>query len=902
MAALAFRGAEILGRSEWTVRAPDAAAISAGAPAPRAPADLIRLLQRPWSPIVFRPDPLAAALARLDVRLPEATIPLRDVARVLLPQVAAVSEESLSAWAGISVEHSLSLTQRLDALHLAFIGLLDRAMHLDAATLGGLAALWPGDPHGAGRLFRTLAALRGIEPSESVRAIADSVLARTIDLQANARTVRLEPAESTRRVPVSASMEYLGPEGRCERSLPGFEQRPQQLRMAEAVLDTLNDGGTLLAEAGTGVGKSLAYLTPAILFATTNDCRVLVSTNTINLQDQLVEKDLPQLALAARSAFRFAVIKGRPNYVCGQRWQIMARRPDLTDAERLSLSRILVWMGETATGDVAEIDLDDDERRVWAKICSSADTCSGRRCNAAGRRGCFTYVARERGAAAHVLVVNHALLLSDLAVQNALIPECDRLIVDEAHHLESQATTHLGYSASFRALSDLIDAVSAVGADRRAGLVSEVPQQLRVSRVASAVRSEIERHLGEISRVAERSREAAAVTFAAAEGLVRALSGSDTSLRLTARVREHERFADLVRGWDDLSVELSDLQARIERLALIVATLQNDDIPEFEAMVASIESIVARIQETRLNLGGIVASGDTSTVAWAGRSGTEVTLNRAPLDVAPMLQERLFARKTSAILTSATLSSDDDFRFVRRSLGLEGARGISLGSPFDYEDAALLALPTDMRLPEESGYAAALSQSLTDVAIAADGRTLALFTSHAQLRETWRAIREPLASRQITVLAHGVDGLSRQQLLEAFRRDSRSILLGAASFWEGIDVVGDALSVVAICRLPFPVPTDPIQAARAELFERPFEQYSLPNAVLRWRQGFGRLIRSHTDRGVAICYDRRILARSYGATFINALPPASQRRLTLAALPGAVREWLRQSPGRDAPR
>ncbi len=857
---------------------------------------MIRLLDRPWSPIAFRADHLASELARIHLRLSEATISLRDMARVLLPRLPAVSEESLAAWAGIAVDHNPALTARLDALHLIFTRLLDRAMHLDGATLGGLAALWPGDTHGTGRLFRTLAQLRDIDPSETARAIADSVLARTTDLQADARAVRLEPAESPRRVPVSAPMEYLGPGGRCERSLPGFAQRPQQLRMAEAVLDTLNDGGTLLAEAGTGVGKSLAYLTPAILFATANDCRVLVSTNTINLQDQLVEKDLPQLALAARAPFRFAVIKGRPNYVCGQRWQVMARRPDLTDAERLTLSRILVWMSDTATGDVAEIDLDDDERRVWARVSSAADTCTGRRCNAVGRRGCFIYVARERGAAAHVLVVNHALLLSDLAVQNALLPECDRLIVDEAHHLEAQATTHLGYSTSYRALSDLIDAVSSVGVDRRAGLVSEVPQQLRVSRVASSVRSEIERHLGEISRVAERSREATAVTFAAVEELVRAQAGSDTNLRLTGRVREHERFADLVRGWDDLSVELSDLQARIERLSLIVATLQNDDVPEFEAMVASIESIVARIEETRLNLGGIVAGGDSSTVSWAGRSGNEVTLNRAPLDVAPVLQERLFARKASAILTSATLSSDDDFRFVRRSLGLDGARGLSLGSPFDYEDAALLALPTDMRLPEESGYAAALSQSLADVAIAAEGRTLALFTSHAQLRETWRAIREPLGRQRITVLAHGVDSLSRQQLLEAFRRDSRSILLGAASFWEGIDVVGDALSIVAICRLPFPVPTDPIQAARAELFDRPFEQYSLPNAVLRWRQGFGRLIRSHTDRGVAICYDRRILARSYGATFINALPPVTQRRLTLAALPGAIREWLRRPP------
>jgi Rad3-related DNA helicase/DNA polymerase III epsilon subunit-like protein len=843
------------------------------------------------------------ALARNGLVLDNPQLDTFELASIVLPQLESYSLSALVRHFGIpqTTQHRalpdaqvtrqlyLRLLERVEALDL---GILREINARAAPLMWPLKALFQAAEDARGRRAGSGGTIRDLLTAKlgAGEASLDAVLA-------HAEVEPLRPRQPTEPIDVAAVAGQLAPDGALARALTTYEPRAEQTEMLRAVGEALNAGGELVVEAGTGVGKSLAYLAPAASFALRNGERVVVSTNTHNLQEQLLAKDIPDLRRAVGEELRATLLKGRQNYLCFQRWQALRRRADLTMSEILTLIKILVWLPQTETGDVGELNLTDAERGVWSRVNSNAELCSPRRCAAAGRRGCFLQYARERAAGSHVVVVNHALLLSDVAAGGgAVIPEYRYLIVDEAHHLEAQATEQLGYAARLRDVVEYLDGLHHTSADRRTGVANELPGQVRHSRAGSTALKTTQELCQELAGRVEVARPLATGLFAALGAFLKRHAGEargyDQRTRITRAVRARPGWDAVEAAWDQLAVPLADLAAVTERLRAFLVSLEGQGLPDYDAFAGLVGGAVRFNEELRQRATAFVGAPDANDVYWASVTGGEPGLHVAPLDVGPLLREQLYARKVTTVLTSATLTTDESFAFTRQRLGLDEARELRVGSPFDYARSTMLCLPTDLPEPDRNEYPAALAQSLVQVCRASQGRALVLFTSHTALRQTYQAIRRPLEEHGILVLGHGVDGTPRRHLLQTFKSNPRTVLLGASSFWEGVDVIGEGLSVLAIAKLPFPVPTDPIVAARSELFDDPFNQYSLPITILRFKQGFGRLIRSRTDRGVVICYDRRVLTKGYGPVVLRSLPPASARRLPAAELSTAVAGWL----------
>src|SRR5438034_1281248 len=590
---------------------------------------------------------------------------------------------------------------------------------------------------------------------------------------------------STTRLDAIDVAGLLAPGGAVARALGGFEDRPSQRDMAAYGADLYNDGGIALLEAGTGVGKSFAYLVPALVWARENGERTIVSTNTINLQEQLVGKDLPILARALGTGDHtpsFALLKGWHNYLCLARLeQARAGLQTLFDErEAAELVSLGAWAARTSDGSLADL-ADEPGAEVWDAVAAESDLCTRLKCPHFER--CFVFQARRRAAEADVVVVNHHLLTSDLAVrmasdnwqEAAVLPPYRRLVLDEAHHLEDVAATHLGAQVSMVGVNRLLSRLERSGR----GLLPTLAILLR--------------------------------------GVVRRLDASATGL--TAALRP--------------------------------------------------------------------APGAAAAVRWLERRGKKipnVSAAAVPLDLAPLLKENLFDRVETVILTSATLAAGGEFGYLEERLGLDlppsrvAVREV-LPSPFDFPSQCLFAIPTDLPEPrdDEEGHDAAVARVLLELAHASDGGMFVLFTSHGALRRTAAAVRGEIGGRwPLLVQGEG----QRDLLLRRFRDAGTAILLGTDSFWEGVDVPGRALRVLVLAKLPFKVPTEPLTAARLERIEagglNGFLHYLVPNAALKLKQGFGRLIRSRADVGAVVLLDRRIVTKRYGQLILEGLPPASR--------------------------
>jgi len=706
------------------------------------------------------------------------------------------------------------------------------------------------------------------------------------------------PNEDTRRLDVDGLRRALGPGGSVAVMLEGYEERREQLAMLDAVCESFNGGQHLIVEAGTGTGKSLAYLLPALAFAAMNSRRVVVSTNTINLQDQLYEKDVPDLVSAMDYRVRAAVLKGRANYVCLRRWISLLKAEGIPPDDASLLIKTLFWIGQTRTGDRAELRLTPEEELAWLRICSQSESCSPTTCSYHRDGSCFIARARRAAEESHLVIVNHSLLLSDLMTNSKVIPEYEHLIVDEAHHLEAEATAQLGFEVSTRAFALALDAV--VGAPGISSVTAPgAVALLRGAGLAERRVAQLNECLEVIHGRGQDARGFVLQLFAAVQEVLEARSEPgdlSTSLRLTPNVRHDGTWSVAEQAWEDARLAIDDVRGAVAPIledhadaATAGSDVMSDAHADLLAAVRQLETASDRAQ-------AIVARASSDTVSWItmGAMASGPVLHLAPLDVANQLRTWLLEAKSAVVMTSATLSTDGSFDYIKQRLGAEDARELALGSPFDYATAALLFLPTDMPEPNQPGYTKRAAEAVADVAEALGGRTLGLFTSSAQLRVTHEAIKQRMERAHVVLMSQGIDG-SRTRLLQRFKDTERSLLLGTASFWEGVDVVGEALSALVIARLPFAVPTDPVFAARSEEFEEPFRQYAVPQAILRFKQGFGRLIRSKTDRGVVVVLDQRILSKRYGASFLGSLPACSVRRAPVGALGEAVREWLNQA-------
>ncbi len=844
-------------------------------------------------------------LARHQLFLANRKIDTFELSTILLPHVARHSLEHLTNALDLAEpgRYHRALPDARAAMNL-FLALRKAASSLPLPVLEEIVLLARRSGWQQGEFFADV--LDELKRRPNYRSIGQQLSARLAEVsflalagaQPVAPTKPLQPRRPFLPVSEQEVLAGLAARGPIANALPEFEERPQQLEMAQAICQAFNEGRHLIVEAGTGVGKSLAYLLPAVQFAQRNRARVVISTHTINLQEQLYNKDLPLIAKALGTPIRSCVLKGRNNYLCMVRFRAMLARPNLSPQQAFALAKVVAWLPSTTTGDRSELFLNTFvERLIWEQICSDSYTCLGERCpeRAAGR--CYYARAHALAEECELVIVNHALLVLDALAGGGAIPPYEHLIVDEAHHLEGACTKALQVELVPAQLQESILTVYSAASDGEAGALAALRAVLRPLKHSSLLA-----HSDQVAQLLTELPPLLAMLAAAISSCAEALlpnastqrNGGPEHRRITARERRSSEWQALVAAWFPVGERLKAALAKLQQLtaaALEAPTAEDERLSEAAATLIAAARALA---EQASAFSEVIAEPRPDRVYWLTRRGEAglPVLCAAPLSVAEALGTALFARKRVAILTSATLAVGGSFEYCARSLGLSDYAELLLGSPFDYRRSTLVCIATDVPEPRQPGNQKAVEEAIAQLARALGGRMLVLFTSHSQLQRTAAALRPELEQEHIVLYCQN-EGSSRSQLLESFRNSERAVLFGTRSFWEGIDLRGEALQCLVMVKLPFLVPDDPIVAAKSEQYPDPFKQYHLPEAVLTFRQGFGRLIRSHTDRGAFVVLDSRLASREYGAVFSRALPDCTLYAGPVGQIVPRVAAWLR---------
>lgn len=673
--------------------------------------------------------------------------------------------------------------------------------------------------------------------------------------------------------------QILGPEGLIARRLKNYEARQQQLQLANAISRTLSQGGHLIAEAGTGIGKSFAYLVPAILHATSDQKenpaptksddddqeqdakvrRVVISTHTISLQEQLIDKDLPLLNSVIPREFSSVLVKGRSNYLSRRRYELAGTRAIslLDESDQSQLRQIRQWIAQTKDGTLSSLPFRPSSS-LWDELASDTSNCMGRKCKTYD--SCFYYLARRRIFNAQILVVNHALFFTDLALREAsgfgLLPPYSAVVLDECHTIESVASEHLGIRISSGQLRYTLNKLFNPMTGK--GLFAAM-ELLRMCEAVTKAHLMVDQFVFDVDNwMGNGSREATRVTT---QNIV-SNSLSDQFLSIAAQLNQ---LAD----HSPNAPTYKDVTSAAERLTSLAANLRS-------WLNQSVKELVYWVERSTT------------------RMGPRIDLQAAPVDISNYMRELLLQQVPSVIMTSATISTgrSGGFEFFQSRLGVSGSKTLQLGSPFDYKRQAELIVVTDLPDPSSAAqdFANALPEMIQRYLLRTGGHAFVLFTSYGLLRSTASKMQPWFAQQQLTLFSQA-DGMPRGQLLEKFKANPRGALFGTDSFWQGVDVPGDALGNVIITKLPFSMPDHPLLQARLDAIRQsggnPFRDYQIPEAVIKLRQGFGRLIRTAQDRGIVVILDPRVVTKSYGKQFLSALPDCkvtyhSRRGLGLA--------------------
>jgi ATP-dependent DNA helicase DinG len=637
----------------------------------------------------------------------------------------------------------------------------------------------------------------------------------------------------------------FGPDGLISTAHPEYEHRPGQIQMAEAVVRAFEQKRHLIVEAGTGTGKTLAYLVPAIAAACGSGARIVISTGTKNLQEQLMDKDIPFLQEVLPAKFRAAVMKGRNNYACLHRIKRAESMPVLEGLDQIDhFDEVFRWVTRTDTGDRAELSNLPENLPFWRHIDARSDTCLGQQCP--DFEPCFITRMRQRAIDADIVVVNHHLFFADLALRNgaygAVLPDYAAVILDEAHQIEDVASEYFGSQVSNYQIDDLLNDLG--------GLKIED--------------NETSRELTRISARVQRYADMFWLSFREGRGsegrFALAPVAQVANLRSAEDEHEEEPQVNNLRH-NDAYIALDNALNRLETTLDVLK-----DAP------ADTESVLRRTRQLRFDLNFIIKGADKKFVYWLERRGRGTFLRASPIDVSGLLQDKLFEKVPTVILTSATLSSAGNFNFIRERLGLDHAEEMIAESIFDFANQALLYLPPQMPDPRSPQWASAAAQEVIKIVNATEGRAFVLSTSLSGMNDLFER-----ASPELDYPCFVQGSASKGALLKKFRSTPNAVLFATSSFWQGVDVRGEQLSCVIIDKLPFAVPSDPVVAARQRYIEdqggSSFYEYSVPQAIISLKQGLGRLIRSTTDRGVLAVLDPRLRTKMYGQTFLQSLPP-----------------------------
>ena len=712
----------------------------------------------------------------------------------------------------------------------------------------------------------------------------------------------IEPFDKQENVAINAQAmtESLSPGGIVSKKLIGYEYRPQQLEMIKKVSEAFNQEKIAVIEAGTGVGKSLAYLIPAINWATQNNERCVVSTNTINLQEQLIKKDIPFLKKALGIDFNSVLVKGRGNYICLRKIQALEQDQQLLikDENQDEIELIIKWSKVTKDGSKADLNFIPNSA-VWEQVCSESDSCLRSKCEF--YRDCFVTNARRKASKAHILVVNHHLLFSDLAVQAmgaevAVLPKYDHIVFDEAHNIEDIATDYFGAGITRTGIARIIRRLHAQSGDKKTGYLNILINKLTFAHRKHRIKEfeeAVERIQMELIPRCEAIVQFSDEVMTTISELLFEYNSEDqyeTRLRINTNIRQQSSWKAMIIPQIKNFIQL--LNRFCSDLSLVLDRIEFANIKLEKAILYTIVDIHTqrnRIKAIMDVIEQIILKDDQKNVRWIEvqkRRTTKdiVRLRIAPLEIADAMNELVYNNHKTMIMTSATLtisgqSGKSEFDYLIKQIGLnlvEKSKLITakIPAPFDYKNQAIIAIPLDVPAPNSAQFSIMLADAVFEALKISGGRAFVLFTSYGLLNKVHQALEPRLTKLGIASLKQGQR--NRHELLEMFKKDKTSVLFGTDSFWQGVDVEGDALESVIITKLPFKVPSEPIVEARVEAIEHrggnAFMEYSVPQAVIKFKQGFGRLIRKKTDRGSVFIFDKRIIEKFYGRIFLQSLP------------------------------
>ncbi len=700
----------------------------------------------------------------------------------------------------------------------------------------------------------------------------------------------------------------LGPEGPLAQTLEGYEERKQQVGMLRSVVQSFNQEEVLMVEAGTGTGKSLAYLIPSIYWARRNRKRVLVSTNTINLQQQIYEKDIPFLQRVLDEPFEAVLVKGRRNYMCLRKLEQHSADPQLfPEEEREDLQLLVQWANQTTTGDKAELTMMPKEA-VWSTIATDSDSCQRNRCEF--YRSCFYYIARRSQAKADVLITNHHILFADLSLREAsnnyhaaaLLPPYHRVVMDEAHNVEDAASSFLGSQITklgvLRALGILYRTTRR---RQEGGLLLQVAAMLlhahQSVRLSDVLRQQIlETILPTVRRQRQRAGWFSEQMFKIITGGETQEEGSIQKVRVTESFIQRGPWKGLQELGQDWADELRGLVHEMSRMLRRLEDATSRQARKFSGPLMDMEGAVSRLSGAASTLDHFFKpkeddqpSQRDDLVRWFEinhRDQGQIKLQTAPLEVGPSMHQMMYERFPGVVFTSATLATDKkNFGYFANRLGIDGlpdqrVQDAMYSSPFAYGEQSLIGIPTNIPAPYEASFEMAICDVIMEALRISEGRAFVLCTSFHLLRYLYQEL-SPRLEKELGIRSLRQGEAPRHALLQQKINDPKSVLFGTDSFWEGVDVPGDALRNVILTRLPFRVPSEPLIEARVEAIEargeNPFARYTVPAATIKFKQGFGRLIRSRSDRGTVLILDKRVVQKSYGKRFLNALPHESPR-------------------------
>lgn len=834
--------------------------------------------------------------------------------RILFPSLTSLQLSMVSAAFGMDHDRPHQADSDAEVTALIWLKCLERFDSLPLLTVQKLAQLFESDPGDMGWFFQEMRLRKesavSIDP-ETHRYFRQYVL--NVGDWDEEKPAREEEGSPQIGKNVSFDEFYEKIKTNLRSKFEHFEEREAQEHMIREVESSFSSDRHLMVEAGTGTGKSLGYLIPSLYHGIKEDKKVIVSTHTINLQEQLRQRDIPLLQDIFPVPFRAAVLKGRSHYLCLRKFEQKLYNRDFASEkdDRITAAQMVVWLAETSHGDDEELFFAGRGTEFWQTVGSDTDSCLNRMCP--WFKKCFYHRARNEANLADVVITNHSLLFTDIQAENRLLPAYKQLVIDEAHHFEEVASKHLGMDLHY---ASLVNTLLWLYKDAKTGQLPSL--QFRLQRGSEQKAADwnqtIESVYPRIVRMKEEWDKLTELLYMLVSERNDA-GGSETG-QLVLRLKPEV----LPKAWSSLQVieeniylEATEIGKKLERLAVEL----KEETEEFatSSVLTDLSGSVKALLRHRDVLRFFMQMTDPHYVYWLEAApyfkSKSLQVFAVPLDVSHLLKQHFFDAKDSVVLTSATLTVNKTFQYSASQLGLqplsdtEKVKTVQLASPFQYRKQALVLIPRDF--PSVKGATAdavfldALAGSLADVAKETKGRMLVLFTSHRMLKQIHPELKERLKLSGIQVLGQGVDSGNRSKLIRMFRSQSASVLLGTSSFWEGVDIPGEALTCLAIVRLPFQPPNHPLVEAKSEQLKKnnlnPFTALSVPQAVIRFKQGFGRLVRTAKDRGVVVIYDTRVLETSYGRNFLYSLPGPKIEHLSTQQLVPRISDWMGEENG-----